>query len=246
MSEKGEERSWGRLQTGEEWLLPSERRRLAEGGPNGERDSTGKLIYAPDPDSGLPLQDTAWSITKELDRRDFMLAAIGAVSLPLLGLLSAAPLARFFAAPPALSVEGRKPPGWVEVGKVSDFDENPKKVDYAGEYIVYVYKLEGKLVALSSVCQHLGCTTEWRPTATGLLKAKMDAQCEQPLFCCPCHYSEYDITGKVYSGSPAFPKNLPPQLIKLEGDKVWIGGNPPTYKATAAEGTSTLELGVKV
>lgn len=49
---------------------------------------------------------------------------------------------------------------------------------------------DGKeLVALSGLCTHLGCMTEW------------DA--EDRLFTCPCHFSEFDTQGMNREGSKA-------------------------------------------
>lgn len=196
---------------------------------------------------GSSLAETAWLVRCEMTRREFTLTAVGAGAMGLVGVLSVAPFVGFFG-PPRMTSEGRVKPGWVGVGTVGQFDETPKAVSYAGESVVYVYRLEDNLVALSATCQHLGCFVKWVPTADAASKALWaeEGKCKTlPLeFCCPCHHSQYDITGMVLPGSPAHPKNLIPQKIRIkDGGKVEIGGNPKEWKITAEEGSSLVEMG---
>ena len=82
--------------------------------------------------------------------------------------------------------------------------------DYAGgvderwknAYGVWMVKQEGKLVALSNICTHLGCIPTWLPAE---LKFK-----------CPCHGSGYYMSGINFEG-PA-PRPLERYKIFLQAD----------------------------
>ena len=72
-----------------------------------------------------------------------------------------------------------------------------KVVDQNGEKIA-VYKDEtGKIITLSAVCTHMGCTVDWNN--------------EEKTWDCPCHGSRYDKEGKVFNG-PAV-KDLPKKVM---------------------------------
>ena len=67
---------------------------------------------------------------------------------------------------------------------------------------VWIYKNEGKLVALSNICTHLGCIPNWLPAD---LKFK-----------CPCHGSGYYANGINFEG-PA-PRPLERYKISLNAE----------------------------
>ncbi len=67
---------------------------------------------------------------------------------------------------------------------------------------VWIYKNEGKLVALSNICTHLGCIPNWLPAE---LKFK-----------CPCHGSGYYSNGINFEG-PA-PRPLERYKISLNAE----------------------------
>jgi len=69
-----------------------------------------------------------------------------------------------------------------------------------------VKKEKGDVVAMSTICTHLGCGIDW------------DA--ENKLFICPCHSSVFDIEGKVVSG-PA-PRSMDTLDIKIENDSIYV------------------------
>lgn len=86
--------------------------------------------------------------------------------------------------------------------KVSDLTEQPVRVDFSFEQVdgwytsdvtnsAWVYKEGDKVVALSPVCKHLGCTVNWGGDP---------AQPEQ--FFCPCHLGRYEKNGKNIAGTP--------------------------------------------
>src|SRR4030095_6105071 len=73
------------------------------------------------------------------------------------------------------------------VGKQDEYGL-PGVYDYKpiGFWIINLQPDEGRLVALSTICTHLGCIPDWLP---GDLKFK-----------CPCHGSGYYITGVNFEG----------------------------------------------
>jgi len=65
-----------------------------------------------------------------------------------------------------------------------------------------VRAVDPHLLVLCGICTHLGCIPGYYPGA-GSLGAQWFGG-----FYCPCHGSKYDLSGRVFSGSPA-PLNLP-------------------------------------
>ena len=70
-------------------------------------------------------------------------------------------------------------------GAPSDYDEGVDE-RWKNGYGVWIIKQEGKLVALSNICTHLGCIPNWLPAE---LKFK-----------CPCHGSGYYMSGVNFEG----------------------------------------------
>lgn len=86
--------------------------------------------------------------------------------------------------------------------KIADLTEEPVKVDFSYEQVdawyksevtdtAWVYKDGDRVVALSPVCKHLGCTVNW---------ASDSAHPDQ--FFCACHGGRYEKTGKNIPGTP--------------------------------------------
>ncbi len=63
---------------------------------------------------------------------------------------------------------------------------------------------DADLVALSSVCPHLGCKVSYKPTTEELI--------------CPCHNALFDKRGKQTEGSTVSPRDLDP--LEVEVDQV--------------------------
>ena len=91
-----------------------------------------------------------------------------------------------------------EPPMDFNAGKPTDYD---KGVDerWKKQFGVWMVKQEGRLVALSNICTHLGCVPNWLPAE---LKFK-----------CPCHGSGYYMSGVNFEG-PA-PRPLERYKISL-------------------------------
>ncbi|WP_110927624.1 QcrA and Rieske domain-containing protein [Bacillus massiliglaciei] len=87
--------------------------------------------------------------------------------------------------------------------KVNELTKEPKRVDFTFKQVdgwyeseetntAWVYKTDdGKIVALSPICKHLGCTVDWNT----------DKQNPNQFFC-PCHYGRYTKDGVNVPGTP--------------------------------------------
>jgi cytochrome b6-f complex iron-sulfur subunit len=75
-------------------------------------------------------------------------------------------------------------------------------VTYVSEQQVYILRSPQGLWALSAVCTHLGCITQWKPDAN--------------MIACPCHGSKFKRTGDKIEG-PA-PRPLPRLSLTLTAD----------------------------
>jgi cytochrome b6-f complex iron-sulfur subunit len=85
----------------------------------------------------------------------------------------------------------------------SVFEQFKKTPDGAeGFWIINLAPDEPKLVAVSTLCTHLGCIPNWQPA--------------DRIFACPCHGSAYDIRGINFQG-PA-PRPLERYAISIDDD----------------------------
>lgn len=75
-------------------------------------------------------------------------------------------------------------------------------VSYLQDQQVYIVRSTEGFYAVSAVCTHLGCITQWKPEANQIA--------------CPCHGSKFTPEGAKIEG-PA-PRPLPHFLISLTGD----------------------------
>ena len=75
-------------------------------------------------------------------------------------------------------------------------------VTFLQEQQVYIVRTPAGFYAISSVCTHLGCITQWKPEAN--------------IIACPCHASKFQANGKKIEG-PA-PRPLPHYSINLTAD----------------------------
>ncbi|MCC6581645.1 MAG: Rieske 2Fe-2S domain-containing protein [Phycisphaeraceae bacterium] len=98
----------------------------------------------------------------------------------------------------------KEPPSVMRVGKLSDFPEPGVYEQYKPVGIWIVYLPNGELVALSTICTHLGCIPNWLPG--------------DKIFKCPCHGSGYYQDGVNFEG-PA-PRPLERYKVTLDGD--WV------------------------
>lgn len=80
---------------------------------------------------------------------------------------------------------------------------------------VYIVRTSGGFYAVSAVCTHLGCVTQWKPEAN--------------MIACPCHGSKFNPEGKKLEG-PA-PRPLPHYSISLTVDGELLVDKLQTIKA---------------
>lgn len=81
-----------------------------------------------------------------------------------------------------------EPPSQFNVGPAKQFEPGSVNTQWVNEFQVWIVYLEdeGKLIALSTVCTHLGCTPSWQ-----------DADQK---FKCPCHGSGFYKNGINFEG----------------------------------------------
>lgn len=74
-----------------------------------------------------------------------------------------------------------------------------------GKPIVITRPTAEKVEAVSAICTHMGCSVLVQGTKLN----------------CPCHGSQFDLTGKVLQGPAAAP--LPPVAVKVSGTDIVAG-----------------------
>jgi cytochrome b6-f complex iron-sulfur subunit len=133
-------------------------------------------------------------VRSETSRRDF-LNDVAAGALGIAGLGAMVVTYRYLS-PNALF----EPPTTFRAGNPDLYPVN--SVTYDQEQEVYIVRTEGGFYAVSAVCTHLGCITQWKPDAK--------------IIACPCHGSKFKSDGTVIVG-PA-PRALPHFAITLTPD----------------------------
>ncbi len=96
-----------------------------------------------------------------------------------------------------------EPPTRFRAGNPDLYPEG--SVTFLQEQQVYIVRTKDGFFAVSAVCTHLGCITQWKP------QAGPDGQ-----IACPCHGSKFARDGKNIEG-PA-PRPLPHFSISLSAD----------------------------
>ncbi|MEE9383155.1 MAG: Rieske 2Fe-2S domain-containing protein [Nannocystaceae bacterium] len=168
-----------------------------------------------DPPSARQVSDTE----EDASRREFLkVAAMGACGVGLVG-VAAIPGAAYVAYPlnHATTVGGT---GLLPAGKLKRFKKGvPSKVDFFDDRVdawnriedvkigsAWVVRTEDRLLALSSLCPHLGCA--------------IDFDAESIKFKCPCHRSSFSLEGKKEEG-PA-PRAMDELDVVEEGGLVQV------------------------
>jgi ubiquinol-cytochrome c reductase iron-sulfur subunit len=78
-----------------------------------------------------------------------------------------------------------------------------------------------ELLVLIGSCTHLGCIPTFRPDHPA---PDVMADWEGGFFC-PCHGSKFDLSGRVFNGSPA-PVNLRVPPYNIQGTTLTVGEDP--------------------
>jgi cytochrome b6-f complex iron-sulfur subunit len=141
-----------------------------------------------------PGPDSAAAAKPVLTRRDF-LNEVTASALGIAGLGSAVVMYQYFS--PNVLFE---PPSSFRAGKPDLFPLT--SVTFLQEQQVYIVRMPEGFYAVSAVCTHLGCITQWKP--------------EDGQIACPCHGSKFKQDGAKIEG-PA-PRPLPHLSITLTAD----------------------------
>ncbi len=101
--------------------------------------------------------------------------------------------------------------GWVEVCRVEEIPEKRARVVFAGGERIAVFRYDGRVSALSGVCQHQN-----GPLGEGRI---VDG-----LVTCPWHGFQYDPAS---GAAPApFTEKLPTFQVELRGDRVFVNASP--------------------
>lgn len=129
-----------------------------------------------------------------IDRRDF-LNEIAAAALGIAAVGGVVVTSRYLS--PNVLFE---PPTSFRIGTPDNFAAN--SVTYIADQQVYIVSAAVGFSAVSAVCTHLGCITQWKP--------------ELDRIACPCHGSKFDKNGMVMNG-PA-PRPLPHFAMRLMPD----------------------------
>ena len=107
-----------------------------------------------------------------------------------------------------------EPPTTFRAGSPDDYPVN--SVTFIQDQQVYIVRTEKGLWAMSAVCTHLGCITQWKP--------------ESNQTACPCHGSKFQREGNVQAG-PA-PRPLPRFSVRLAADGALMVDKLETVKET--------------
>ncbi len=130
----------------------------------------------------------------EIGRRDFLNDITGAaIGITVVG---ATVVVTKYLSPNVLF----EPPTSFRIGPPDDYPAD--SVTYLADQQVYVVRSPAGFYAVSAICTHLGCITQW--------KQDLDS------IACPCHGSRFDKTGTVVHG-PA-PRPLEHFAIRLLPD----------------------------
>lgn len=130
----------------------------------------------------------------ELSRRDFF-NEVGFAALAVAGLGAGVVTYRFIS--PNVLFE---PPSTFRAGNPDLYPDN--SVTFLQDQQVYIVRTTEGFSAVSAICTHLGCITQWKPEADQIA--------------CPCHGSVFKSDGTKIKG-PA-PRSLPHFAITLTAD----------------------------
>ena len=133
-----------------------------------------------------------------------------------------------------ITIEWRGKPVWILRRTKEMLDRLPgnapllvdpdSKEDQQPKYIKGVDRsIKPEYLVAVGVCTHLGCS----PTLKKEIGAASDMGADWPGgYYCPCHNSRFDLSARVFKGSPA-PKNLVIPPHRYSNDKVVVVGEDP-------------------
>jgi cytochrome b6-f complex iron-sulfur subunit len=95
----------------------------------------------------------------------------------------------------------------VVAAKVGELKDNSGKVfRFGSEPAILIHTPQGKYVAFTAVCTHLGCTVQYRSDLHEIW--------------CPCHNGMYSLTGQNVSGPP--PRPLTSYKVHVQGEDIVV------------------------
>lgn len=104
-------------------------------------------------------------------------------------------------------------------GKLKDPDSESS---VQPDYIKTIYRArKNNFLVVVGICTHLGCSPKYYPD---LVPQQFDAEWKGGFFC-PCHSSRFDISGRVFSGSPASRNLDVPPYTFLDDNTIEIGND---------------------
>ena len=112
-----------------------------------------------------------------------------------------------------------EPPQTFKIGYPDDFESGKVDLRFKKQYNVWIVRDEQKIIALSTVCTHLGCTPNWLET--------------ERKFKCPCHGSGFRSSGINFEG-PA-PRPLERFKISLANDGQILVDKTKSFKYEKGE-----------
>ena len=149
----------------------------------------------------------------EPNRRSFL--NIIWIGLGLVALAEFIAVAFAFLRPHKSKARGEDTDSIITAGAVERYTPNSVTAFVRGKF--YLARLEdGGFLALSRTCTHLGCTVPWVE--------------EEMKFACPCHGSNFDITGNVID-APA-PRALDIYPITIENNIIKVDIRKPIKRNT--------------
>ena len=112
-----------------------------------------------------------------------------------------------------------EPPQSFKIGYPDDFEKGKVDLRFKKQYNVWIVRNDESIIALSTVCTHLGCTPNWLET--------------ERKFKCPCHGSGFRSSGINFEG-PA-PRPLERYKISLADDGQILVDKTKSFKYEKGE-----------
>lgn len=102
----------------------------------------------------------------------------------------------------------------ITAGAIDNFEPGTVSAFVRGKF--YLARLEdGGFLAMSRSCTHLNCTVPW--------------VAKENRFVCPCHSSEFDITGEVIN--PPAPRALDLYALSIENGVIKVDTSKPVKRS---------------
>lgn len=123
---------------------------------------------------------------------------------------------------------------FIKVGTLDEFGPTPKEIlfkktisdgwyETEQQFTAWVTYENGKILALSPICKHLGCTVNWEGGGN------------ENRYYCPCHNGLYYKNGLNVPNTPP-PEPLDRYEVKIEGNDVLLGPLVPNTVTQKPEG----------